>query len=353
MVSKHLRPRALWVTYLGFLDAPHAIKGHKVWHPALNRIVIAKDIRFSKLKQLGTDATPSDQPVLTGDSKLLRSYTWLPQSEALDVTEPDNVVQLSLPSYSRQWDSGHQPSSPDPSGFSHKWDRLMAEVEEAGEVVMDLDAIAADLRAELDAAPSEEGHIQQVSTHTDTQDMPLLETPRSDTVPDVYDGVSVLRSTRTESLDPLDLLGYTALAAICSGSQAPMISNHHLDRMAFAVTVMNGTALIGSGQQLRSANGILLEPLLLNEAKMRDDWNKWEEAMINEMASMSKMNIFDLANIPADSKLIGICWVYKLKLDAQHQATWYKARLVAQGYAQCQGLDYDQTFSPVVHLQTV
>ncbi|SPC63850.1 uncharacterized protein UHOD_11350 [Ustilago sp. UG-2017b] len=317
MVSKHLRPRALRGTYLGFLDAPCAIKGHKVWLPALNHIVVAKDIQFSELEQPGTDATPSDRPVLTGDSELLRSYTWLPRGEAPDKAEPDDVVQLSLPPYSRQQDSGCQPSSPDSSGFSHEWDRMMAKIEEAGEVVMDLDAIAADLRAELDAAPSEEGHIQQALTHTDTQDVPLLETPRSDAVPDVYDGVSVLGSTCTESPDPLDLLGYTALAATCSGSQAPTISSHHLDHMAFAVTVMNGTTLIASGQQLQSADSILLEPLSLNEAKTRDDWNKWKEAMINEMASMNKMNVFELAKIPADGKLIGIHWVYKLKLDAQ------------------------------------
>ena len=39
--------------------------------------------------------------------------------------------------------------------------------------------------------------------------------------------------------------------------------------------------------------------------------------MINEMASMNKMNVFELAKIPADGKLIGVHWVYKLKLDAQ------------------------------------
>ncbi|SOV02267.1 uncharacterized protein UDID_19160 [Ustilago sp. UG-2017a] len=117
--------------------------------------------------------------------------------------------------------------------------------------------------------------------------------------------------------------------------------------------VMDGTALVASGQQLRSTNGILLELLSLNEAKLRDDWDKWQQAMINEMTSMNKMVVFELADIPLDGKLIGVRWVFKLKLDAQRRATQYKDRLVAQGYAQHQGLDYDQTFSPVVRLQTV
>ncbi|SYW80989.1 uncharacterized protein UBRO2_04021 [Ustilago bromivora] len=116
---------------------------------------------------------------------------------------------------------------------------------------------------------------------------------------------------------------------------------------------MNGTALIASGQQMWSADGILLEPLLLSKAKTCDGWHKWQEAMTSEMDSMSKMNVFELADIPKDGKLIGIHWVYKLKLNAQQQAARYKACLVTQGYAQHQGLDYDQTFSLVVHLQMV
>lgn len=66
-----------------------------------------------------------------------------------------------------------------------------------------------------------------------------------------------------------------------------------------------------------SADGILLEPLLLSEAKTCDNWHKWQEAMASKMDSMNKMNVFELADIPTDSKLIGICWVYKLKLNAQ------------------------------------
>ncbi|KAJ1582550.1 hypothetical protein NDA11_006179 [Ustilago hordei] len=199
---------------------------------------------------------------------------------------------------------------------------MMSEFEDTSEIVMDLDAIAADLCAELDGVLSERGTVQQAPTHTNTQaTVSLLRMPRSDALTDVYDGVSVLGSTHTKSLDPLNLFRYTAFAAMCSGTQAPTLGNHHLDCMAFAVAVMNGTALIASGQQLWSTDGILLEPLSLNEAKAHDDWGKWEEAMTNEMASMHKMSIFVLADIPADGKLISVCWVYKLKLNAQCQAT--------------------------------
>ncbi|UTT91659.1 hypothetical protein NDA17_004390 [Ustilago hordei] len=90
--------------------------------------------------------------------------------------------------------------------------------------------------------------------------------------------------------------------------------------MAFAAMVMDGAALVASGQQLHSANGILLELLSLNKATSCNDWNKWQQAMIDEMASMNKMDIFELADILLDGKLIGVHWVFKLKLDAQQQA---------------------------------
>ncbi|SAM82283.1 uncharacterized protein UBRO_20657 [Ustilago bromivora] len=342
VVSKHLHPRALQGTYLGFSNAPQTIKGHKVWLPELDQIVIAKDVRFSKFEQPETGTTPSHAPVLAGNNRLLHSYTWLPQTDDYSNMEPDEVTPPSLLQYSRQRNPGSQSIQLNNSSYGWEWDCLMAEIEAASETVVDIYVIATDLEAELDATPSERGNTMPDLPHTNALDTtPLLETPRSDAIADVYDNISMIEH------------GFTAFATTCSKTLATTISSHHIDHMAYAVTVMNRTTLITSSQQLQSADGVLLEPLLLNEAKLCNDWDKWQGAMTSEMASMSKMDVFELANNPADTKLIGVHWVFKLKLDTQRRATQYKARLVAQGYAQCQGLDYDQTFSLVVCLQTV
>lgn len=60
-----------------------------------------------------------------------------------------------------------------------------------------------------------------------------------------------------------------------------------------------------------------------------------------------------MAPLPVDKKSIGCKWVFKVKHNAQGHVDRYKAQLVAKGYTQQEGLDYQDTFSPVVKMVTV
>ena len=65
------------------------------------------------------------------------------------------------------------------------------------------------------------------------------------------------------------------------------------------------------------------------------------------MKSMSANKVWDLKIIPKGAKAVGYKWVYKTKLDSQGNIEKYKVRLVAKGYMQREGIDYNETFSPV------
>ena len=90
------------------------------------------------------------------------------------------------------------------------------------------------------------------------------------------------------------------------------------------------------------------------KAAMRDDKSKdWQGAMMKEMKSLNSNKVWDLVPLPAGRKIIGSKWVYKVKVGANGVVERYKARLVAQGFSQKFGLDYDETFCPVVRGESV
>lgn len=72
---------------------------------------------------------------------------------------------------------------------------------------------------------------------------------------------------------------------------------------------------------------------------------KWKEAMDDEMRSMKENDVWDLEELPLDRHAISCKWVLRKKRDGK-----YRARLVARGFMQKEGIDYTQTFSPVISM---
>ena len=80
---------------------------------------------------------------------------------------------------------------------------------------------------------------------------------------------------------------------------------------------------------------------------------KWKQAMIEELASIKKNQTWELVELPSNKKAIQVKWVFKLKLNPDGTIAKYKARLVARGFLQREGLDYSEVYSPVARIETV
>jgi len=83
------------------------------------------------------------------------------------------------------------------------------------------------------------------------------------------------------------------------------------------------------------------------EAMARPDAAEWELACEDEKRAFERMGVYEVVPRPTDRKVVGSKWVFRIKRGPDGQILKYKARVVAQGFSQIEGIDYDQTFAPV------
>jgi Reverse transcriptase (RNA-dependent DNA polymerase) len=93
-----------------------------------------------------------------------------------------------------------------------------------------------------------------------------------------------------------------------------------------------------------------MEPCTLTEAKGRPDWPLWEKAIEEELATLKAAGTWRLEEALPGANIIGSKWVFKAKKDAARNIVRYKVWLVAQGFSQIGGVNYNDTYVPVARL---
>ncbi len=92
------------------------------------------------------------------------------------------------------------------------------------------------------------------------------------------------------------------------------------------------------------------EPIDYYEASQR---SSWKAAMESKIESIHKNNTCELMKLLACKNPITSKWVFKVKKTSNTEVDKLKVKLVARGFHQCKGLDFDETFAPIVKWPTI
>ncbi|KAJ9562014.1 hypothetical protein OSB04_007174 [Centaurea solstitialis] len=92
------------------------------------------------------------------------------------------------------------------------------------------------------------------------------------------------------------------------------------------------------------------EPTSYKEAASSSHWQK---AIQEELRALAKAQTWDPVPLPSGKRPIGSKWVFKIKTNSDGSIDRYKARLMAKGFNQEYGIDYEETFAPVAHVTSV
>jgi Reverse transcriptase (RNA-dependent DNA polymerase) len=96
-----------------------------------------------------------------------------------------------------------------------------------------------------------------------------------------------------------------------------------------------------------AARGERSPPVHLQEALARqDEAEQWRAACVEELESLQSKGVYSLVELPQGATSIPSMWVFAYKLRSDGQIERYKSRLVAKGYAQRPGVDYNEVWAP-------
>ena len=180
----------------------------------------------------------------------------------------------------------------------------------------------------------------------------IVSQPAPDVVPQT-EGRS-FTSTGTTSRQPRERDTHTPIVRRSTRSRKPV--ERLLFHLALVTTAYEPTIMVHSAPGSDDSYNVFAvfdAPLSYAAAQRSADNAKWEEAMQEELTGLQAQGTWKVVDIPPDANLMRSKWVFKKKTDKDGNIVRYRARLVVKGYTQIHGVDYDETFSPVVRHSTL
>lgn len=161
------------------------------------------------------------------------------------------------------------------------------------------------------------------------------------------DDVNVCTDVITSSEMPIPRIDITNHRIFESGEVSTIQTITHVHSM---VTRSKVGVIKPNPKYAMTVEAIPLEPKIVKTALKHPGWFK---AMQEEIHALKLNNTWQLVPREANSNIVGCKWVYKTKLKADGSLERLKAKLIAKGFSQQEGVDYSETFSHVIKLTTV
>ncbi|KAJ9535627.1 hypothetical protein OSB04_un001233 [Centaurea solstitialis] len=188
------------------------------------------------------------------------------------------------------------------------------------------------------AEKSDDQPIEESPPSQNLEGIPALEEgPQWDQEPEVNDsnlGLDLteepLHLTRTQKNHPPTLVIGDIQFPMITRKQSKNLPNPHLSMISVFL----------SQTEPKKATDAMKDP-------------SWIEAMQEELLQFVLQHVWDLVDLPKRHKVIGTKWIFRNKTDERGIVIKNKARLVAQGYTQEEGIDYDDVFAPVARIEAI
>ncbi|GJU78256.1 putative RNA-directed DNA polymerase [Tanacetum coccineum] len=315
-------PRATSIVFIGY--PPHQ-KGYILYHPTTQKITVSINVTFHET--IFPFQTQSPQTIPTDPTASPLQYT--------SAFTPPTSNQTS-PSPTHPNTSVHNLSSTSTSSIpttSPTSQSLLTSTPTTSPTSEPLSTSTHTTSPTLEPSISPESTTSPQSTTTPipqpTSPIPPPPPPPTRT------------STRTKQL-PIALKDYqcTLLKSLINTATT---KNHHSNLINYINLTTNSSHFINNIDTIK-------EPHSFTQAS-KDV--KWIEAMNKEIQALEKNKTLILTLLPPGKTHIGNKWVYKIKVHADGKIKRYKARLVARGFNQKEGIDYKETFAPVAKMVTV